>query len=133
MKIKNVSKAGGTSPTSKRTMGNKVGGGIGSAVVRPTGTRDGQTAFPVSPRGVAQIGSAIGNKVTAEVGGKLGYRGEPWLEGKPPISVPLGNELAKNVGKGGPGAGREVMRCGSQTGVSPTRSPIATGRSFDSK
>ena len=125
MKIKSQSKGGGTAPTSKRTMGNRVAGGIGSRVVNPQGTRDGQKAS-VSPRGVSQIGSAIGNKVTAEVGGKIGYRGPAWLE-KPPISVPLGNELAKNVGKGGPGAGREVFRCGSQGQSGPTRSPNAQG------
>jgi hypothetical protein len=28
--------------------------------------------------------------------------------------VPYGNQLVNNVGKGGPGAGREVMACGSQ-------------------
>jgi hypothetical protein len=78
MKIKSQSKGGGTAPTSKRVMGNKVAGGIGSRVVNPQGIRDGQKAFPVSPRGVSQIGSAIGNKVTAEVGGKINYRGEPW-------------------------------------------------------
>jgi hypothetical protein len=28
--------------------------------------------------------------------------------------VPLGNAVALNVGKGGPGTGREVLRCGTQ-------------------
>lgn len=32
-----------------------------------------------------------------------------------PIAKPLGNELAKNVGKGGPGAGRTVHPTGSQS------------------
>jgi hypothetical protein len=132
MKIKSQSKGGGTAPTSKRVMGNKVAGGIGSRVVNPQGIRDGQKAFPVSPRGVSQIGSAIGNKVTAEVGGKINYRGEPWLEGKPPISVPLGNELAKNVGKGGCGTGRQVMARGSQStyGTPASGNPQPKGELF---
>ncbi len=31
-----------------------------------------------------------------------------------PGAVPLGNEVAKNVGAGGPGKGRTVAPCGSQ-------------------
>jgi hypothetical protein len=132
MKVKSQSKGSGTAPTSKRVMGNKVGGGLGSRVVNPQGTRDGQKAFGINPGGVAQLGSSQGNKAT-EQGSTLSYRGEPWTVGKTPISVPLGNSVATNVGKGGPGAGREVFRCGSQGPCSPTRSPNATGRSFDSK
>jgi hypothetical protein len=30
------------------------------------------------------------------------------------FNTPLGNALARNVGKGGPGSGREVMRSGAQ-------------------
>jgi hypothetical protein len=126
MKVKPTSKPGGTSPTSTRRGTNMVAGGQGSKVVRPTGTRDGSKAYPVNPGAVAQLGGSYGDHITDRPG--TNYRGEPWTVGKPPISVPLGNELAKNVGKGGPGAGREVMRCGSQTGVSPVRSPNATGK-----
>jgi hypothetical protein len=121
----------GNATASTRVMGNQPAGGIGSRVVRREGTRDGQKAFGVNPAAVAQLGGVYGNHAT-EAGSNLNYRGEKWLT-KPPISVPLGNELAKNVGKGGPGTGREVFHCGSQGQSSPTRSPNASGRSFDSK
>jgi hypothetical protein len=126
MKVKPTSKAGGTSPTSTRRGSNVIAGGQGSKVVRPTGTRDGQKAFGMNPGHVAQYGAAIGNHSTD---GKqvLSYRGEPPHTASP-ISVPLGNSLAKNVGRGGPGTGRTVRACGSQQGVSPVRSPNAQGR-----
>jgi hypothetical protein len=128
MKVKPTSKASGTSPNSARSGGNVIAGGRGSKVVRPTGTRDGQKAFGVSPRGVAQIGYSVGNHVTEGQSGqsRLPYKGEQWLD-KPPIAMPLGNEIAKNVGKGGPGVGREVFKCGSQGTSGPTRSPNASG------
>jgi hypothetical protein len=120
----------GTAPTSKRTMGNKPGGGLGSRVVNPQGVRNGTPARGISPGAVSQIGEAIGNKVTAEIGGKISYRGEDYLVGKTPAggAVPLGNQIATNVGKGGPGAGREVFKCGSQGQSGPVRSPITTGK-----
>jgi hypothetical protein len=133
MKVKPQSPGSrGTATASTRSMGNQPGGGIGSKVVRREGTRDGQKAFPINPAAAAQLGGVYGNKAT-EQGSTLSYRGEPWTKGAPPISVPLGNELAKNVGKGGPGAGREVFKSGSQGTSSPTRSPNASGRSFDEK
>jgi hypothetical protein len=126
MKVSKQSKASGTAPSSTRKGGNVIAGGAGSRVINPQGTRDGQKAFGVSPRGVSQIGYAIGNHVT-EGQTRLPYKGEQWLE-KPPISVPLGNQIATNVGKGGPGVGREVFKCGSQGTCGPTRDPNATGR-----
>ena len=33
----------------------------------------------------------------------------------------LGNELATNVGKGGPGAGRTIYQCGTQSQTPPAR------------
>jgi hypothetical protein len=107
---------------------SRPGGGPNSKNVVQQRVITGKSAYGVSPGWSSQLGSAIGNKVTEEVGGKLSYRGEGMREGKTPISVPLGNQLATNVGKGGPGAGRVVHSCGSQTGVSPTRSPNASGK-----
>jgi hypothetical protein len=108
---------------------NKPAGGLGSRVVKDVGVRTGQPARGISPRGVSQIGASIGNHSTDQ-GTNLSYKGEKWFDGKTPAggAVKLGNELATRVGKGGPGADRTVMRCGSQTGVSPTRSPNASGR-----
>jgi hypothetical protein len=122
-------KATGTAPTSKRVMGNQPGGGIGSRSVNPQGMRVGTPARGINPGAVAQLGATQGNHAT-DHSKILPYNGESYLVGKTPAggAVPLGNQIATNVGKGGPGAGREVMRCGSQTGVSPVRSPVATGR-----
>jgi hypothetical protein len=114
MKIKPQSPGSrGTATASTRRMGNQPGGGIGSKVVRREGTRDGQKATGVNPAAVAQFGSSLGNHAT-ESGSNLKYRGEPYVT-KTPISVPLGNEIAKSVGKGGPGAGRTLYgQCGQQ-------------------
>jgi hypothetical protein len=119
MKVKSVSKAGGTSPTSTRRGSNVIAGGIGSKVVRPTGTRDGQKAFSVNPAAVAQLGGVYGSHITGRPG--TDYRGEPWTKGPAPISVQLGNEVAKNVGGGGVGVGRTLHgQCGSQGTYGPT-------------
>ena len=122
-------KPGGTAPTSARTMGNKVAGGIGSRVVNPQGVRNGTPARGINPAAVAQLGGVYGNHST-DHSKVLPYRGEDYLVGKTPAggAVPLGNQIATNIGKGGPGTGREVFRCGSQGSPGPVRSPIATGR-----
>jgi hypothetical protein len=127
-KVSRPTKPIGTAPTSSRTMGNKVAGGIGSRVVNPQGVRNGAPARGLNPGGVAQFGSAIGNHITD--GGRVNYRGDEVRNGLTPAggAVPLGNQIATNVGKGGPGAGREVFKCGSQGQSGPTRSPNATGR-----
>jgi hypothetical protein len=113
-----------------KKQGNIPAGGLGSKVVVNKPVRIGTPARGISPGAVSQIGSAIGNKVTEEVGGKIPYKGEAYLVGKTPAggAVPLGNQLANNVGKGGPGAGRVVHHCGSQGTSSPTRSPNASGK-----
>jgi hypothetical protein len=124
MKIKPQSPGNrGTQSASTRPRGNVVAGGLGSKVVRKEGTRDGQKAFGINPGHVAQYGAALGDHVT-EQGSSTKYRGEPRATATP-ISVPLGNSLAKNVGKGGPGAGREVFRCGTQG----TQGPVNPGAS----
>jgi hypothetical protein len=110
---------------------NKAGGGINSRVVKQVPQRLGQKATGVSPGWASQIGEGIGNHVTGHGGrSATGYRGEAMRDGKTPAGgkVPLGNSLTNNVGRGGPGTGRTVHGCGSQTGVSPTRSPNASGR-----
>jgi hypothetical protein len=91
--------------------GGNAGGGIASNKNVNVGVRKGGPATGVRPGAVSQWGSAIGNKATDA--GKLTYRGEKYATATP-ISVPLGNEVALNVKGGGPGAGREVTRSGSQ-------------------
>jgi hypothetical protein len=101
---------------SKQT--NRPGGGMGSRVVREVGVRNGAPASRVSPGGVSQIGSQLGNHSTGK--GKI-LRGavEPTYQG--PMggmgSVPLGNQVATNVGAGGPGKGRVLY---GQSGTNQT-------------
>jgi hypothetical protein len=93
--------------------GRRPAGGIGSRVVVEKPVRTGQNAREMRPAGVAQYGAAIGNKATDHAGVLRGGV-EPVVGQRKPISVVLGNEKALDVGCGGPGTGREVMRSGSQ-------------------
>jgi hypothetical protein len=87
----------------------KQGGGSKSRVVREVGVRTGAGARVMSPRGVSQIGSSMGNHTTGDTG-KTSRPVEPVRGAALPagLSVPLGNEVAKNVGAGKPGAGRTL-------------------------
>ena len=93
----------------------KAGGGLGSKVNREVPVRVGRGAQEMRVRGVSQIGSSIGNKAT-ESGKVKGVPSERIQGARLPagLSVPLGNEVALNVGGGGPGTGRDVSRSGSQ-------------------
>jgi hypothetical protein len=111
-------------------MGNKPGGGIGSrATGRPTTYFTGRPSDRINPKGVSQIGQQMGNHSMDSGGKPLTRSVEPVRQGAMGGmgSVPLGNQIATNVGKGGPGAGRDVSRCGSQQGVSPS-TPIGPTR-----
>jgi hypothetical protein len=55
----------------------------------------------------------MGNKATDHAG-RLKGGVEEVVGTRKPISVPLGNEVALNVGKGGPGTGRDCHATGSQ-------------------
>ncbi len=92
--------------------GNKPAGGIGSRVVKQGSVRTGDPARGINPGHVAQQGRALGNHATDAQGKRLNPV-EPKFTQSPP-SVKLGNEVAKNDGGGGPGAGRTVMTTGSQ-------------------
>ena len=59
-------------------------------------------------------GKVLPNPATPMFGGSFGGPG----------STKLGNEAALNVGKGGPGAGRTVMRSGSQHDLASSPAPI---------
>ena len=93
---------------------NKAPGSQGiqsSKLVRPP-ARDGKPAMGVRPGYPDTLGNMRGSHVTDK--GDLPAKPTPMQTVKPPISVPLGNELATNVGAGGPGKGRTVMATGSQ-------------------
>ena len=58
------------------------------------------------------LGASQGNHITNK--SETDYRGEKLHHDRNFQPVKFGNELALNVGKGGPGTGREVMRSGQQ-------------------
>jgi hypothetical protein len=97
----------------KNMSGHKPAGGVGSKnIVRP-GVRTGAAATGYNPGRVGQIGSALGNH--AEHGPVRGDPREAPHTARPAGGeMRLGNEVATNVGKGGPGTGRRVMASGSQ-------------------
>jgi hypothetical protein len=64
--------------------------------------RTGAPSKATSPAAADQLGQATAFK-KEQVDAGRGYTGAKY-----------GNELATNVGKGGPGSGRTVMPCGSQ-------------------
>lgn len=112
-----------------KSSNRKVGGGIRSNVNREVGVRNGAPRREMSPRGVSQIGSSLGNHAT-ERPGELKRAVEPVVTGKRGISVALGNEVAKNVGAGGPGAGRtQYGKSGTQSvHGAPAGQPKPQGR-----
>jgi hypothetical protein len=110
-------------------MTRKLGGGIGSAVNKNVGVRTGAPRHAVNERGVSQIGQQLGNKATDKAR-TLSGAAESVITSKVGLSVPLGNEVALNVGKGGPGAGRNLY---GQSGTNQqygagTGSPRPPGR-----
>jgi hypothetical protein len=108
-------------------MGNKKGGGIGSkATNAPTTYFTGQPSTKVSPRGVSQIGSSMGNHAMNDAGKILRGQPEPVRAGAMGKmgNTELGNACALDVGKGGPGTGRVTSQSGSHglvTNPAPTR------------
>lgn len=105
----------------------KAGGGINSRVNREVGNRYGNRASIVNPRSVSQIGSSIGNKST-ETGKVRGNPTEVFYQGRKPAGgpggVPLGNEIATNVGGGGPGKGRNLW---GKSGTNCVTGPVNPG------
>jgi hypothetical protein len=104
---------------------NKKGGGLGSAQVREVGVRNGTPAREMRPRGVSQYGSSMGNHVT-ETGKKAKAAAErvPGRTLPAGLSVPLGNAVALNVGRGGPGTGRKNY---GQSGSQCVSGPVNPG------
>lgn len=86
--------------------GNRPAGGIGSRVNVRGPVRTGAAAKGINPGHVAQTGTALGNRAMEK---QTSYRGEPKFTAGPTFgAVPLGNEVARNVGAGGVGTGRTL-------------------------
>ena len=104
---------------------SNAGGGIRSKNVTRQPVRYGERAREMHPKGVSQIGTQRANHSTNS--SKIlrkdiePVRGELKPSGGPG-GVPLGNEVAKNVGKGGPGAGRVLY---GQSGSQGQHGPVA--------
>jgi hypothetical protein len=93
--------------------------------------RTGARREHIQKASVAQLGQRQGDHATNKPG-STGYSGVGLIGPKQPISVKLGNEVALNVGKGGPGAGRKVYSSGSQcqTGTPARGNPPPSGELF---
>jgi hypothetical protein len=103
-----------------RNSGHRAGGGIASNKRVEKPVRTGTPSRGVSPAGVSQIGSSMGNHVT-EVGRKMNPRGAVTSSygGKAPVNAgaELGNANAlRGVGVGG---GRTIHGTGSQSRHGP--------------
>jgi hypothetical protein len=89
--------------TKSRTAKPRSGGGLTSnKLVHPKMRGGKRTLDAISPSAVSDLGMAIG------------YKRAPLVKSTPKDFVPLGNDLATNVGRGGPGTGRTVYPCGYQ-------------------
>jgi hypothetical protein len=91
------------------------GGGYGSRphVEKPVKTGTGPRS--ARPAGVAMFGTMQGSHSTVGGGSETSYRGERLHNDRTFQPVKFGNEVALNVGKGGPGTGRTLHgQSGSQ-------------------
>jgi hypothetical protein len=84
----------------------RSGGGITSnKLVKVTTVHGSRDTKMVAPTAAAHIGRSVGNHAS-EAGGKTLQRPNVPLYKPTRDAAPLGNEVAKNVGRGAPGAGR---------------------------
>lgn len=93
-------------------MSHKPAGGPKSKNITEPRVRTGSGSKGIDPGWVGQRGQKQGSHVTDRRDSS--YRGEEKFTGKNFQPVRFGNEVALNIGKGGPGTGRETMPCGSQ-------------------
>jgi hypothetical protein len=107
----------------------RSGGGPTMNKVRQVGVKAGSpNTLKVSVDAASSIGRSVGNHVSDGSGSRNVQRPNTPLYAEVKAPVRYGNDLARNVGRGGPGAGRVVMPCGSQGThgpVNPGGPPIA--------
>ena len=96
------------------------GGAMMNKNVKVTTTHGSPNTRKVSPEAVANIGIKKGNH---SMDGGTVKRPDVPLYKEVKAFVRMGNDLAKNVGKGGPGAGRTINPTGSQMQHGPARQP----------
>jgi hypothetical protein len=89
-----------------RRSGTGSGGGYGSRNVVDKPVRTGAGAKAAHLGGVSQLGNKVGDHLTNK--SSTNYRGDPLYAGPGYNPVKYGNELATNVGAGGPGKGRTL-------------------------
>jgi hypothetical protein len=115
-------------PTKVAGQGNQSGSGGGAKSKLVTTAHGSSMTRKVSPDAVSNIGLSKGNHVTGGGGRETNRPAVPLYA---PAQAPccLGNEVAKNVGRGGPGAGRTVHPSGSQMQHGPVAgTPAPQGR-----
>jgi hypothetical protein len=98
-----------------KASGHRPGGGIASRVNVEKPVRTGKGARAIIPAGAAQQGQRQRNHIT-ERGQPTSYGGvQLYSRGPGYNKSQYGNEIALNVGKGGPGAGyKQYGQAGSQ-------------------
>ena len=96
-------------------MSHIPGGGPKSRQITERPVKTGTGSRGTRPAGVAMLGTMQGDHSTAHGGAPTGYKGERLHNDRNFSPVKFGNEVALNVGKGGPGAGRTLHgQSGSQ-------------------
>src|SRR5262245_30983102 len=101
---------------------HKAGGGLHSRQVVQKPVRTGAPASGINPGYAGQRGMALGNRAME---GRSANRAAEPMNTTAPYSAPLGNEVAGNVGRGGPGAGRTVHASGSQAQHGPPTAAVS--------
>ncbi len=100
---------------SNRLSKGGAGGGPGSRQVHRQEVREGKPRHGKNVRAVSQIGSSMGNHSTeGRSADKILRKAVERMEGGRGTPSELGNSVALNIGKGGPGKGRQVYFTGSQ-------------------
>jgi hypothetical protein len=112
-------------------MGHKPGGGLHSRNVRhSTAPKVEPKAYARNPAAVAQYGAHVGNHRTSFGGSETRYKGEPDTMRRG-YQNPVG---PTSMALSGPGAGRTVMKSGTQCQTGPVAGPRpAPGRGFDER
>ena len=105
-------------------MANKLsGGGITSnKLVHPNVKTGPASSNKMDPRGVSQYGYSPGS--TLDRSGSFTTKNSALpVNAGTLVQVPSGNQVALNVGQGGPGTGRTVYRTGTQQMHGPAAGP----------